>query len=73
MFGIRTDGLVCQLRETCAAVNGPRFLDFIERTLCPRLHPGDIVVMDNLFISPEPLAPQHSTVPALNTALRVDR
>lgn len=44
---IRTDGLVCQ-RRFRGAVNGPRFLDFIERTLCPRLRPGDIVVMDNL-------------------------
>jgi transposase len=44
---IRTDGLVCQ-RRFRGSVNGPRFVDFIERTLCPRLRSGDVVVMDNL-------------------------
>jgi transposase len=30
------------------AMNTERFLDFLHRRLCPRLGPGDVVVMDNL-------------------------
>ena len=30
------------------SVNGPRFVEFVERQLCPRLYPGDVVVLDNL-------------------------
>lgn len=30
------------------AINGERFLASIEQALAPTLHPGDIVVMDNL-------------------------
>lgn len=32
------------------ALNGPRWRQFVEKTLCPHLYPGDIVVLDNLAI-----------------------
>jgi transposase len=44
---IRTARLVYQ-RRFKGSVNGPRFFDVIEKTLCPQLQRGDIVVMDNL-------------------------
>jgi transposase len=30
------------------ATDGPLFLTFLQRVLCPQLRPGDIVVLDNL-------------------------
>jgi transposase len=30
------------------ATDGPLFLTFLQRVLCPQLQPGDIVVLDNL-------------------------
>jgi transposase len=30
------------------AINGARFLAYVEQALVPTLHPGDVVVMDNL-------------------------
>jgi transposase len=30
------------------AINGVAFLAYIEQMLCPTLHPGDIVICDNL-------------------------
>ena len=31
-----------------AATDGEIFLAFLDEVLCPALHPGDVVVMDNL-------------------------
>ncbi|HSF20895.1 MAG TPA: transposase [Burkholderiales bacterium] len=30
------------------AINGARFLAYVKQALAPTLHPGDVVVMDNL-------------------------
>jgi transposase len=30
------------------AVNGPKFVSFVRNRLCPRLYPGDVVILDNL-------------------------
>jgi len=44
---IRSDGVVCH-RMFDGAINTEKFLLFVRETLCPRLRPGDIVVLDNL-------------------------
>lgn len=44
---IRVDRVLCH-RTFVGAVNGPRFVQFVRETLCPRLYPGDVVVLDNL-------------------------
>ena len=50
---IRTAGLVCE-RSFRGTVNGPRFVDFIKRTLCLKIGRGDVVVMDNLRLHYRP-------------------
>lgn len=44
---IRADRVLCHQTFT-GAVNGPRFVEFVRERLCPRLYPGDVVVLDNL-------------------------
>jgi transposase len=45
--GLRDDGMVAPL-VIDGAMNGPRFLAYVEQCLAPTLHRGDIVIMDNL-------------------------
>ena len=47
LCGLRRDGLVAPL-VLDGAINGTTFLAYVEQMLCPTLHPGDIVVCDNL-------------------------
>jgi transposase len=47
LCGLRQDGLVAPL-VLDGAINGTVFLAYIEQMLCPTLHPGDIVICDNL-------------------------
>jgi transposase len=44
---LRTDGLTAPCVFD-GAINGARFLAYVEQVLAPTLRPGDIVVMDNL-------------------------
>jgi transposase len=44
---LRTDGLTAPCVFD-GAINGVRFLAYVEQALAPTLRPGDIVVMDNL-------------------------
>jgi transposase len=44
---VRADRVLCH-QTFVGAVNGPRFVEFTRQTLCPRLYPGDVVVLDNL-------------------------
>jgi transposase len=44
---LRTDGLTAPCVFD-GAINGARFLAYVEQALAPTLRPGDIVVMDNL-------------------------
>ncbi len=43
---IRVDRVHCH-QTLEGAVNGPRFLEFIQKRLCPILQVGDVVIMDN--------------------------
>jgi transposase len=52
---IRNDEVVCQ-QSYPGAMNTPRFIEFVERRLVPRLRPGDIVVLDNLLPHKAPRA-----------------
>jgi transposase len=45
--GLRTTGLTAPL-VVDGAINGAVFLDYVRQQLAPTLHPGDVVVMDNL-------------------------
>ena len=45
--GLRQDGLVAPFVIDCP-MNGAIFLEYLRRCLVPVLHPGDVVVMDNL-------------------------
>jgi transposase len=47
LCGLRQDGLVAPL-VLDGAINGAAFLAYVEQILCPTLHPGDIVICDNL-------------------------
>ena len=47
LCGLRQDGLVAPL-VLDGAINGAAFLAYVEQMLCPTLHPGDIVICDNL-------------------------
>jgi transposase len=47
LCGLRQDGLVAPL-VLDGAINGVAFLAYVEQMLCPTLHPGDIVICDNL-------------------------
>ena len=47
LCGLRQDGLVAPL-VLDGAINGDAFLAYVEQMLCPTLHPGDIVICDNL-------------------------
>ncbi len=47
MAALRQDGLVAPCVFD-GAINGGRFLAYVEQALVPTLRPGDIVVMDNL-------------------------
>jgi transposase len=51
---VRADRILCH-QTVQGSVNGPRFVEFIERRLCPRLYPGDVVVMDNLRLHHAPI------------------
>jgi len=44
---IRNDRVVCH-RTLVGAMNKARFIDFVAKTLCQRLHRGAVVVLDNL-------------------------
>jgi transposase len=44
---IRSTGVVAH-QMFDGAMNTDRFIEFVEKRLCPRLRPGDVVVMDNL-------------------------
>lgn len=44
---ITRDRVVCH-RTMPGAMNKPRFIDFVTNVLCPRIHPGAVVVLDNL-------------------------
>lgn len=44
---LRVDGLTAPL-VIDGAINGELFLAYVQQTLAPTLHPGDVVVMDNL-------------------------
>ena len=44
---IRVDRVHCH-QTLEGAVNGPRFVEFVEKRLCRFLQVGDVVVMDNL-------------------------
>jgi transposase len=44
---VRADRVLCH-QTFVGAVNGPRFVEFVRETLCPRLYPGDVIVLDNL-------------------------
>lgn len=46
---VRQDRVVC---HQCidGALNTERWLEFLEKKLCPNLYPGDIVVLDNLQV-----------------------
>lgn len=46
---IRTEGVAAAM-VTRRAINSITFLGFIEKFLCPTLHEGDLVVMDNLAV-----------------------
>lgn len=46
---IREDRVLCH-EKFDGALNGSRWTHFVAKTLCPRLFPGDIVVMDNLKV-----------------------
>jgi transposase len=37
------------------SINGPRFVEFVRERLCPRLSPGDVVVLDNLRVHHAPI------------------
>src|SRR4051812_22551 len=45
--GLRQDGLIAPL-VLDGAMNGESFLAYVRQFLVPCLHPGDIVIMDNL-------------------------
>lgn len=47
LSSIRMDGTMIH-QEFSAAVNRDRFLDYVTNCLAISLHPGDIVIMDNL-------------------------
>jgi|SRR5690606_12284176 len=44
---IKNDRVVCH-RTMVGAMNKPRFIEFIAKVLCPRIHHGAVVVLDNL-------------------------
>lgn len=44
---IRADRVLCH-QTVPGSINGPRFVTFVRDRLCPRIYPGDIVVLDNL-------------------------
>ena len=44
---ISNDRVVCH-RALPGAMNKPRFIDFVVNVLCPRVHRGAVVVLDNL-------------------------
>lgn len=44
---VRRDCVLCH-QTVEGAVNGPKFIEFVEKRLVPRLGKGDVVVMDNL-------------------------
>lgn len=46
---LRCDGLTAPLTVD-GAINGERFLAYVEDVLVPTLKPGDIVIMDNLRV-----------------------
>jgi hypothetical protein len=45
--GLRNTGMVAPM-VLDGPINGSFFQDYVEQVLVPELHPGDIVVMDNL-------------------------
>lgn len=44
---IRNDRVLCH-RTMLGAMTKPDFIDFVTRVLCPRLHRGAVVILDNL-------------------------
>ena len=44
---IRLDGMFAPMRVD-AATDAEIFYDYVDQMLCPKLRPGDVVVMDNL-------------------------
>ena len=47
LAGLRHDQVVAPL-VLDGAINGPAFRAYVEQFLAPALHPGDVVVLDNL-------------------------
>ena len=45
--GLRNTGMVAPMVHG-GPINGSLFQDYVEQVLVPELHPGDVVVMDNL-------------------------
>jgi transposase len=53
LAGLREDGLVAPF--VCdGTINSDLFLAYVEQVLLPTLHPGDIVIMDNLACHKKP-------------------
>jgi len=44
---VRNDRVLCH-QTFVGPINGPRFVEYVRKRLCPRLLPGNIVVLDNL-------------------------
>jgi transposase len=44
---VRADCVLCH-QSLIGSMNGPKFVDFVRRRLCPRIFPGDVIVLDNL-------------------------
>jgi len=44
---VRVDRVLCH-QTVRGSVNGPRFVEFVRKRLCPRIYPGDVVILDNL-------------------------
>lgn len=44
---VRLDRVVCH-QTFVGSINSPKFIEFVQKRLCRRLHDGDIVVLDNL-------------------------
>jgi len=45
--GLRNSGMIAPM-VLDGPINGELFQDYVEQVLVPELHPGDVVVMDNL-------------------------
>lgn len=55
--GLRVDGL-CAPAVFDGPIDTPAFLAYVEQVLVPALHPGDVVVLDNLAVHKQPAVQQ---------------